>query len=652
MTNAARSPLTLTRAAWLRFALGVLIGLAGPAIQAQPDQGPPQGEPADPPARVARVADVIGDAWLFDDESKEWTRLLRNQTIAEGDRLRTDDHARVALTAGSTSLWLDERSDLLMDRLDEGSVQLQLDRGDLAVQVRSPDAANDLRVYTRQGQLRPERDGLYRIEQLDRGTLARTWQGRLRFDPDSNAGGTGPTWVEAGEQVEFWWAEGPRAERQRMVGDSFGDWVVAQSRNDGGLSAATQRFVSPEMTGSEDLDRYGSWDQAPDYGPVWFPAQVAVDWAPYRYGHWAWTRYWGWAWVDDSPWGFAPFHYGRWVQYRGRWGWTPGAYVARPVYAPALVAFVGGGGPVGFGVSIGIGGRRPPPPSRGWVPLAPREAYIPAYRHTDTYVRRLNNSRDLKPIQTPRNFGVSGAVSFPQPNRPQAQQERRSEAEMQQQWRGSNGGERERDRGGNANRWQGQQAQPLQQGRPVPQLQPQQQPQQQQSQQRNDDRNDRSRSREFEQQRAQQQREQQQREQQQREQQQAPAAQPQVPRPQEQAQQQQQQRDWGRRQEQQEQRDQQRDQQREQQRDRNEAERFNGNNNDSRGRGGERQRQPEVQQQPQQIQQQQQRPQAPPPQAQPQQQQRQQQSIPAQPQAQQPKSDDKSRDRKREEREH
>ncbi|HEY4079579.1 MAG TPA: DUF6600 domain-containing protein [Burkholderiaceae bacterium] len=646
MKNAARSPIALTRAAWLRLALGVLIGLAGPAIQAQPDPGPPQGEPADPPARVARVADVIGDAWLFDEENKEWTRLLRNQTIAEGDRLRTDDHARVALSAGSTSLWLDERSDLLMDRLDEGSVQLQLDRGDLAVQVRSPDAASDLRVYTHQGQLRPERDGLYRIEQLDRGTLARTWQGRLRFDPDSNVGGAGPSWVEAGEQVEFWWAEGPRAERQRMVGDSFGDWVVAQSRNEGGLSASTQRFVSPEMTGSEDLDRYGSWDQAPDYGPVWFPAQVAVDWAPYRYGHWAWTRYWGWAWVDDSPWGFAPFHYGRWVQYRGRWGWTPGAYVARPVYAPALVAFVGGGGSVGFGVSIGIGGRRPPPPNRGWVPLAPREAFIPAYRHTDTYVRRLNNARDVKPIQTPRNFSVSGAVSFPQPNRPQAQQQqRRSEAEMQQQWRGSNGGgrDRDRDRGDNSNnnRWQGQrpqvQPQPQQQGRPAPQVQPQAQ-QQLPQQQRNDDRNDRNdrgRNRDFEQQRAQQPQQQQQ----------APVAQPQVQRPQEQVQQQQQQqqRDAARR-EQQEQRD--------QQRERNDAERFN-HNNESRGRGGERQRQPEVQQQPQQqVQQPQQpRPQAPPPQAQPQQQ-RQQQSIPAQPQAQQPKNEDKSRDRKREEREH
>jgi hypothetical protein len=46
-------------------------------------------------------------------------------------------------------------------------------------------------------------------------------------------------------------------------------------------------------------------------------------------------------WVDDAPWGYAPFHYGRWVC-RERMGWVPGPIAVRPVYAPALVAFVGG----------------------------------------------------------------------------------------------------------------------------------------------------------------------------------------------------------------------------------------------------------------------------------------------------------------------
>jgi len=484
MNASERSTIKLSRAAWLRLALGLFIGLAGPASQAQQ---PPNPDNQDPPARVARVADVTGDAWLFDDSAKEWTRLLRNQTLAEGDRLRTDANARVSLRAGSTYLWLDERSDLLFDRLDEGIVQLQLDHGDLAVQPRSADAVGDLRVLTREGRLLAEQPGLYRVEQLDRGTLARNWQGRLRFEPE---GGGQPTWVETGEQVEFWVAEGPRVERQPLRSDSFGDWVLADSRAVAGPSTVTQRYVSPEMTGAEDLDRYGSWDQSSDYGAVWFPTTIDVGWAPYRYGRWVWSRYWGWSWVDDTPWGFAPFHYGRWVQWRGRWCWAPGAYVRRPVYAPALVAFVGGGG-VSVGVNIGFGGgRRPPPPSGGWVPLAPREAYVPAYRHTDTYMRRLNNDRDARPVQNPRNAAITGAISREAISRQPAVQTRPA-ADMPA-WRDQRRGQdrardnnRDSDRGGRDREDNNVRRPPAQQ----PQAQVPQQPQQQQ--QRGNERDDR-----------------------------------------------------------------------------------------------------------------------------------------------------------------
>ncbi len=72
------------------------------------------------------------------------------------------------------------------------------------------------------------------------------------------------------------------------------------------------------------------------------PRVVASGWAPYSTGRWAWVQPWGWTWVDDAPWGFAPFHYGRWVYLRNSWCWAPGSYVRRPVYAPALVAWIGG----------------------------------------------------------------------------------------------------------------------------------------------------------------------------------------------------------------------------------------------------------------------------------------------------------------------
>lgn len=116
-----------------------------------------------------------------------------------------------------------------------------------------------------------------------------------------------------------------------------------------------------------------------------------MNWAPYRVGHWNWISPWGWTWVDDAPWGFAPFHYGRWARIGPRWAWVPGRLAPRPVYAPALVAFVGGsGGGVSWSLSIGSGG--PPQPSLGWFPLAPGEAFRPAYRVSPRYVTEVNHN--------------------------------------------------------------------------------------------------------------------------------------------------------------------------------------------------------------------------------------------------------------------
>jgi len=139
------------------------------------------------------------------------------------------------------------------------------------------------------------------------------------------------------------------------------------------------------MTGAADLDAHGRWYDSPEYGAVWFPQAVAADWAPYRHGRWMWVAPWGWTWVGDEPWGFAPFHYGRWVFHGGAWGWVPGKRVARPVYAPALVAWVGS---PGASVSVQVGAR----PAVGWFPLAPREVYVPPYRSSAKYVRAVNVS--------------------------------------------------------------------------------------------------------------------------------------------------------------------------------------------------------------------------------------------------------------------
>ena len=91
------------------------------------------------------------------------------------------------------------------------------------------------------------------------------------------------------------------------------------------------------------LEPYGDWVSAPDYGYVWHPRGVERGWRPYSDGQWLWSDY-GWLWSSHEPWGWATYHYGRWVfdNYYG-WVWMPGT-----VWAPAWVTWYTSPGYIGW----------------------------------------------------------------------------------------------------------------------------------------------------------------------------------------------------------------------------------------------------------------------------------------------------------------
>jgi hypothetical protein len=192
--------------------------------------------------------------------------------------------------------------------------------------------------------------------------------------------------LQPGQQIAFAGRDLERVAVQASpVEDGFDRWAADRNRLEDQSIAA--RYVPREVVGYQQLDPYGSWAQDPSYGAIWFPHVTVADWAPYRYGHWEWISPWGWTWIDDAPWGFAPFHYGRWAMIGSRWAWVPGRIGPRPIYAPALVVFVGGGGTRGsWSLSIGSS------PGIAWYPLAPGEAWRPAYRTSPVYVRNVNRN--------------------------------------------------------------------------------------------------------------------------------------------------------------------------------------------------------------------------------------------------------------------
>lgn len=332
------------------------------------------GALADPPGRVGRLADLQGQVWMFSPESGDWVAAQRNRPLTSGDRVSTDRDGRAELRIGSAALRLDGGTELEVLELDDNAIRVQLHNGSLAARLRSSEVAREFELLTTEGRFKPQRSGRYRFDHSDETSHVTAWRGQILFEGKDNA-----VTVNSGQRAEVWRDGRTQYSLTEPVRDAFSDWVAARDQAD--ERSASSRYVSPEMTGIEELDREGRWESSAEYGPLWTPYHVAPGWAPYRYGHWAWVHPWGWTWVDDARWGFAPSHYGRWVYHRSVWCWSPGHYVARPVYAPALVAWVGG---PRVSVSINIG------PTVGWFPLAPREIYVPAFRASERYVRSVN----------------------------------------------------------------------------------------------------------------------------------------------------------------------------------------------------------------------------------------------------------------------
>ena len=331
---------------------------------------------ADPPGRVGRVSHVSGDVALRAADADDWEDAPLNRPVTGGDRLSTGPRSRAEVRIGSSAVRLDGDSDLAFSRLDDERIGLRLDRGSASLRVRSREQAGDYVIEAPGATLLPLEPGRYRLDAGRDGGALTVFEGSMRFEAASTS-----LTVRPGDRLEF--SDGVRrlvrnAEPRR---DDFDDWALARDRRD--ESSRSARYVSPEMTGYEDLDDYGTWRDTDDYGPVWMPRGLPVDWAPYRTGRWVWIEPWGWTWVDEMPWGFAPFHYGRWALVGGAWAWAPGAVVARPVYAPALVAWVGS---PGWSVSLAVGSVA----AVGWFPLAPREVFVPAYKCSTAHLRSVN----------------------------------------------------------------------------------------------------------------------------------------------------------------------------------------------------------------------------------------------------------------------
>jgi len=336
---------------------------------------------ADPPARVARLGYISGAVSFSPAGEDEWVEARINRPLITGDRLWVDAGARAELQVGSAVFHMGSNTSVTLLNLDNRVAQLQLAQGALNVRVRRLGPNEVVEVDTPNLAYSIRRPGGYRIDvdPADNATTvaARTGQAEVYGEGASYLVNAGQTYRYFGTDLrDYEYLETRRA-------DEFDRWSDERGRR--GDKSVSARYVSRDVIGYEDLDEYGSWRPAEGYGNVWIPNRVPAGWTPYRDGHWSWVAPWGWTWVDDAPWGFAVSHYGRWANLGGTWGWVPGPVLARPVYAPALVAFIGGGS---FSLAISSGSAG----NVGWFPLGPRDVYRPSYPVSRTYFNNVNTS--------------------------------------------------------------------------------------------------------------------------------------------------------------------------------------------------------------------------------------------------------------------
>ncbi len=339
----------------------------------------------DPPSRVARLSFIEGDVSFQPGGEQDWVWAGQNRPLTTGDSLWLDQNGRAEMHIGSTPILIGERTALTLLNVDDNTIQLQLNSGSVDIPVRNFYQNQIVEIDTPNSAFTVSRRGHYRVsvDPDSSTTLVTVWEGQGEVD-----GGGQAFLVDSGSQAQISGYDSINYDVYDLPNrDSFDQWSDSRIQRESRYQSS--RYVSPEMTGYEDLDQDGRWRSDPNYGEVWTPSNVSQDWAPYRQGHWAWVSPWGWTWVDDQPFGFVTSHYGRWAFLGdngggGGWGWIPPRREQdgqRPVYSPALVMFAGDANlSSGFGSDGGV----------AWFPLAPGEVFVPSYQTSPTYITQIN----------------------------------------------------------------------------------------------------------------------------------------------------------------------------------------------------------------------------------------------------------------------
>ena len=313
-----------------------------------------------------RLSLTDGQVSFWRPGAQDWTQAQINTPLAPGDALATGSPGTLEVQIGARAFvraWGNTQLSLASHEPDV--IQFTLTAGSAVFDLRTLESGRRVEVSTSNAALTIEQAGYYRVDVA--GERFRVMTRRGGRATVTAASGQTVTVTPSEEVVIEGTASLQLAAHAPVPLDEWDRWNDA--RTDQLLDAVSARYVATGTYGLSDLDPHGAWQVVPTYGTVWVPTGVPAGWTPYSTGSWILDPVYGWTWVDTAPWGWAPYHHGRWCFVNGYWAWAPGPVIQRPVYAPALVAFLD---EPRQGAVIGPGG-----PPVGWVPLGWGEPVVP-----------------------------------------------------------------------------------------------------------------------------------------------------------------------------------------------------------------------------------------------------------------------------------
>lgn len=359
-----------------------------------------------PPSRVGRISRLDGDAAMRQSGAADWSTVVRNAPVFEGDEFFTDTSGRLEMQlGGGRYVRLGDDTDVVVAALDEKNVRLEMPVGHVIISLRHFGSGESFEVSAPASAVTIRDEGVYRIDVDDDGnTQVAVHGGQAEVaTPDRSVR------VDDGETATMPYGDPSQVDLVAWTqNDAFDTWSTnldldyqRYDASGAGSSDVASMSYRNDIYGLSELSLYGRWSTYDGYGTCWYPS-VSSGWSPYSNGYWQYYPRYGYTWISYDAWGWAPFHYGRWA-WISPFGW---AWIPWDTYGSSYSPYNYGWGSGYYPWSPGLVGwyQYPGVPQPVWVPLAPGEPYSGWSR------LHRRHDRDFVPRHLREGRGIGVAV--------------------------------------------------------------------------------------------------------------------------------------------------------------------------------------------------------------------------------------------------